>query len=66
MEPSNPMRAELDRARPALLQLLHNHSPTGGVTEALIALGDTYLRLNPDDAEVRAALDGLADLDGNA
>jgi hypothetical protein len=66
MDISHSLRVELDRARPALLQLMRNHRPGGGTSEALADLADAYLRLNPDDAEVMSVRDGLITRDGNA
>jgi hypothetical protein len=35
------------------MHLLGNHGPGGKKPEALLELADAYLRLNPDDLEVR-------------
>jgi hypothetical protein len=48
-----PVRVEVARARPGLMHLLANHGPGGKRPEALLELVEAYLRLNPDDAEVR-------------
>jgi hypothetical protein len=66
MDTSHSLRVELERARPALLQLMRNHRPGGGTSEALADLADAYLRLNPDDAEVMTARDGLIARDADA
>jgi len=52
------LRGELADVRPAVLHLLRNH-PGGGSPTALLDVVDDYLRLDPDDAEVREARDGL-------
>ena len=53
-----PMRAETADARQAILQLLRNH-PSHETPTELIEVANRYLRLNPDDAEVRSARDML-------
>ena len=50
-----PMRAETADARQAILQLLRNHHPGRETPTDLMDLADRYLRLNPDDTEVRSA-----------
>jgi len=50
-------------ARPGLLQLISNHSPGHGGTAALLEVVDTYLRLNPEDAEVREGRERLVGAD---
>jgi hypothetical protein len=54
-----PVRVEVARARPGLMHLLANHGPGGKRPEALLELVEAYLRLNPDDAEVRKMRDRL-------
>jgi hypothetical protein len=56
---NEPVRVEVARARPGLMHLLGNHGPGGKKPEALLELADAYLRLNPDDAEVRKMRDRL-------
>lgn len=53
------MRAETADARQAILQLLRTHHPGHETPTDLMDLADRYLRLNPDDAEVRSARDLL-------
>jgi hypothetical protein len=54
-----PMRVETADARQAILQLLRNHHSSHEVPIELVDVTDRYLRLNPDDAEVRSARDLL-------
>ena len=51
-----PIRLEMADIRTGLLHLLQQHH---GSPAALIDLADRYLRLNPEDAEVRKARDKL-------
>ena len=44
-----------ENSRPGLLHLMRNHSPNHGEPEALLGVVDAYLRLNPQDDEVREA-----------
>ncbi len=53
------LRGDLASVRPAVLHLLRNHHPGGGSPTALLDVVDDYLRLDPDDAEVREARDSL-------
>jgi hypothetical protein len=46
-------------ARPGLLELMRNHSPGHGGPEALLEVVDAYLRLNPQDDEVREGRERL-------
>jgi hypothetical protein len=57
-----PIRAEVAGTRRRVLHLLRNHHPSRGTPADLVELADTYLRLNPDDTEVRAIRDRLATL----
>jgi hypothetical protein len=41
------------------LHLLREHHPSRGTHSELVDLTERYLRLNPEDAEVRSALAGL-------
>jgi hypothetical protein len=50
-----PMRAETADARQAILQLLRNRHPGHEISTELMEVADRYLRLNPDDSEVRSA-----------
>jgi len=52
-------RGDLANVRPAVLRLLRNHSPNQGSPTALLDVVDAYLRLDPDDTEVREARDGV-------
>lgn len=54
-----PGRGELENVRPGVLHLLRNHATGVGMPTALLEVADAYLRMNPDDAEVRAARDRL-------
>lgn len=54
-----PIRAQAADAREGILLLLRNHHPSHGRPSELVDLTERYLRLNPDDAEVRFALDTL-------
>jgi hypothetical protein len=51
-----PIRAQTADARKGILHLLRNHRPSDGAPSDLVDLTERYLRLNPDDAEVRSAL----------
>lgn len=53
----------VENARPGLLHLMRNHSPNHGEPEALLGVVDAYLRLNPQDDEVREARRRVADVD---
>ena len=53
------MRAETADARQAILQLLRNYHPGHEIPVELVEVADRYLRLNPDDGEVRSARDLL-------
>jgi hypothetical protein len=53
------VRVEVARARPGLVHLLANRSPGGKRPEALLELAEAYLRLNPEDVEVRKMRDKL-------
>jgi hypothetical protein len=53
-----PLRAEIADARDGILHLLRNR-PSQGTLVELLDLAERYLRLNPEDAEVRAALNRL-------
>jgi hypothetical protein len=56
----DPLRTEVERkARPGLLHLMQNHSPSHAEPRALLQVVDAYLRLNPQDAEVLEARDRL-------
>jgi hypothetical protein len=55
----NPVRIELDRARPGLLHLLRN-GRRGVRPTALVQVVNSYLRLKPNDTEVREARDRLS------
>ena len=54
-----PIRAQAADAREGILHLLRNHHPSHDRPSDLVGLTERYLRLNPDDAEVRSALDRL-------
>jgi hypothetical protein len=55
-----PVRDEVTKmARPGLLELMRNHSPGHGGPEALLEVVDAYLRLNPQDDEVREGRERL-------
>jgi hypothetical protein len=54
-----PIRAQAADAREGILHLLRNHHASQGRPSDLVDLTERYLRLNPDDAEVRSALDSL-------
>ena len=44
----DPLRTEVERkARPGLLHLMRNHSPSHAEPRALLQVVDAYLRLNP-------------------
>ncbi len=55
-----PIRAEVAGARGAILHLLRNHHPSHGTPADLVELADRYLRLNPEDSEVKTVRDRLA------
>jgi hypothetical protein len=52
-----PIQAQAADAREGILHLLRNHHPSHGRPSDLVDLTERYLRLNPDDSEVRSALD---------
>jgi hypothetical protein len=53
------IREEAADARAVILHLLCNHHPAQGSSADLVELADRYLRLNPDDAEVKTLCDRL-------
>jgi len=53
-----PIRAEMADARACILHLLRGR-PSQETLAEILDLAERYLRLNPDDAEVRAALERL-------
>ena len=55
-----PIRAEVIDARGEVLHLLRNYHPSHGTPADLVELADRYLRLNPDDAEVKSVRDRLS------
>ena len=61
-----PIRAQVSDARRGILHLLRNHLPNHETPADLVDLADRHLRLNPDDAEVRNALDRLTAPAGKA
>ena len=57
---NGPARDDVTKtARPGLLQLMRNHSPGHGEPAALLEVVDAYLRLNPQDEEVRESRERL-------
>jgi len=54
-----PIQAQASDAREGILHLLREHHPSRGTHSDLVDLTERYLRLNPEDAEVRSALAGL-------
>jgi hypothetical protein len=54
-----PLQAQAADAREGILHLLRNHHSSHGKLSDLVDLTERYLRLNPDDSEVRSALDML-------
>jgi hypothetical protein len=58
--PDDSMDLQSDRARQELLARLRDPQPEDAT---LPAEADGYLRLNPDDAEVREARERLPELD---
>jgi hypothetical protein len=54
-----PIRSEVAGIRPELLHLLKHHQQGHGNPADLMDLANRYLRLNPEDAEVREARDRL-------
>ena len=61
---NGPARDEVTKtARPGLLQLMGSHSPGRSEPAALLEVVDAYLRLNPQDDEVREARERLVGTD---
>ena len=59
-----PVRMEVtENVRPVILRLMRNHSPGYGEPVALVEVVDAYLRLNPQDAEMRRARERLMGAD---
>lgn len=50
-----PIRSEVADVRPGILHLLQRHHQSPGSPLALLDLANRHLRLNPEDAEVKAA-----------
>ncbi len=56
-----PTRVGIPRVREGILHLMRNRAQGAPEPEALMRLADDYLRLNPEDEEVRRVRDRLRD-----